>query len=79
VIDPEAEVVRSYLEKEWIREVICNGRRCRTKFPIDMWNYFEVSSANMAKTNNAIEGWHCGFEATVDHIHSNILKFVEAI
>jgi len=33
----------------------------------------------MPKTNNAVEGWHTGFEATLDAIHPNIFKFISAI
>lgn len=32
----------------------------------------------MPKTNNAIEGWHTGFEATLDAVHPNIFRFVIA-
>ena len=32
----------------------------------------------MPKTNNAVEGWHMGFEATLNAVHLNIFKLVQA-
>ena len=44
-----------------------------------MWNYFESAKQSMPKTNNAVEGWHNGFESTVDSTHPNLFRFLEAL
>ena len=33
----------------------------------------------MPKTNNSVEGWHTGFDTTLEHVHPHIFKFIEAI
>ena len=44
-----------------------------------MWNCYASALKSMPKTNNSVEGWHTGFEATLDRVHPNIFKFVEAL
>ena len=37
------------------------------KFPIETWNCYEAAKGAMPKTNNAVGGWHVGFEANSEH------------
>ena len=48
------------------------------KFPIETWNCYRAATGAMPKTNNAVEGWHTGFEATLNAMHPNIFKLVQA-
>ena len=44
-----------------------------------MWNCFAAAAKCMPKTNNLREGWHKGFETTLEHVHPHIFKFIETI
>ena len=78
IIPTEAQDVMDYFEDTWVERASRRGRR-PPRFLINMWNCFEAAAESMPKTNNAVEGWHTGFEATVDAVHPNIFKLVEAL
>ena len=44
-----------------------------------MWNCNEAAVEAMPKTNNSVEGWHRGFESTVETYHPNVFRFIEAL
>lgn len=78
IIPAEAQTVLDYFEDTWIGRPHRRGRRTPL-FPIDMWNCNEAAADDMPKTNNAVEGWHNGFESTLDATHPNIFRLVEAL
>lgn len=78
IIPAEAEDVLLYFEDNWVGRPHRRGRR-NPKFPLEMWNCYEHALKSMPKTNNSVEGWHTGFEATLDRVHPNIFKFLEAV
>ena len=49
------------------------------RFSLEIWNCHEGVRHHLPKTNNSIEGWHCGFEMQISAQHHNIWKFIEAI
>jgi hypothetical protein len=78
IIPPEATDILDYFEDTWVGRPHRRSRR-PPKFPIKMWNCSRVAAKSMPKTNNAVEGWHTGFEATLDAVHPNIFKLLEAL
>lgn len=78
ILPPEAQPVMDYFEDTWIGRPHRRRRR-PPLFSHDMWNCVEGVRLGLPKTNNAIEGWHRGFEQQISSEHPNIWKFVEAI
>jgi len=77
VLPPEATDVVDYFEDTWIGHPNRRGRRA-SKFAVQMRNCYEAGEGGMPKTNNVMERWHTGFEATLGAVHPNIFKFLEA-
>ena len=78
IIPGEAEDVLEYFESTWIGRSHRGGRR-NSKFALAMWNCYEAATKSMPKTNNSLEGWRIGFEATLHRVHSHIFKFLGAL
>ena len=75
IIPDEAASILNYFEYTRIGPSIRN-RREPPKYAHNLWNCSEAASKDMPKTNNAVEGWHTSFEATLDTVHSHIYKFL---
>lgn len=58
---PKARPVLDYFDKVWM------GRHGLKEplFPHIMWNYHSAVVGNLPRTNNAVEGWHSGFNSLI--------------
>ncbi|XP_031350480.1 uncharacterized protein LOC116176146 [Photinus pyralis] len=79
VFPPEAQPVIDYFEDTWIGRPDRRLRRRAPRFAHVMWNCYNSVLENLPKTNNALEGWHRGFQEMVGGNHPNIWKFVNAL
>ena len=48
-------------------------------FPIDFCYMFHRTDGELPRTNNAVEGWHRGFQAHVSACHPVFWKFLEVL
>lgn len=80
IFPQELEPVLDYFEDTWIGRYQ-RGRRNRRapRFDLQLWNCFDAAMQNMPKTNNAVEGWHHSFEATVNTVHANVYRLFNAL
>ena len=46
---------------------------------MDMWNVYFRAIDDLTRTNNALEGFHRGFESMLQMSNPDIWKFIEAI
>uniref|UniRef100_A0A915DMQ4 Chitin-binding type-2 domain-containing protein n=1 Tax=Ditylenchus dipsaci TaxID=166011 RepID=A0A915DMQ4_9BILA len=46
-----------YFEKVWVGRMV-NAVRCDPRFPISLWNCYELAKEGKAKTTNSLEAWH---------------------
>ena len=53
-----------------------NAARRPPVFPINLWNMFHRTDAELPRTNNSIEGWHRSFNAQVSSYHPTFWKFL---
>ena len=61
------------------REGSQSGRgRLSPKFPISLWNCYQAVLDGTARTNNAVEGWHRGFEPMLAG-HPTIWALIDAL
>jgi hypothetical protein len=72
----------SYFEHTYIRGRRRPGRVERygpAIFPIPTWNHFETASDGVARTTNAVEGWHYGLQALFQCHHPTLWSFMQGI
>ena len=48
-------------------------------FPIETWNHFETASEGVARTTNAVEGWHFALQALFQCHHPTLWTFFKGI
>lgn len=68
-----------YFETTWIGKLRRSRRRQQPMFPIPDWNIHERIVQNIAKTNNAVEGWHRGFQSILGGHHPTIWRLIKAL
>ena len=66
----------AYFQKTYIRGDLI-GRK--TLFPISLWNHYQNAVCGLARTTNAVEGWHLGVTALFQGSHPSIHTFLEKI
>lgn len=71
----EIDDILDYFEKIWLGKKQ-RSRRKNPRYPIKLWNCYELAKENIAKTNNAVEGWHRGFDTLTSVYHENIFKTI---
>ncbi|CAF3918353.1 unnamed protein product [Rotaria sp. Silwood2] len=78
--DDEADDFLGYFKKTWIGEPKKRGTgRKKPLFPIELWNVYDRTVANLPRSNNSIEGWHNAFAKRVAIAHPSISKLTEKI
>ena len=79
--NPELLPFLEYFEATYIGLPNRRGQPGRPvpRFPINFWNMFERTQAGIARTNNIVEGWHSGLEATMGFHNPSIWKFMDAM
>ena len=68
--------ILEYFEDNYIGRFRRNAQRAHPRFGIDLWNMFHRTADELPRTNNCLEGWHRGFQATVASCHPLFWKFV---
>ena len=68
-----------YFEDNYVGRPNRNGVRRKPKFPVNMWNVYLRTVENLPRTNNALEGFHRGFESMLQAAKPDVWKFLEAI
>ncbi|CAF1612797.1 unnamed protein product [Didymodactylos carnosus] len=53
-----------YFEDTYVGRIMNRNRRAEPRFHISMWNCFERIEKELARTTNAVEGWHNSFHVT---------------
>ncbi|ODM88747.1 hypothetical protein Ocin01_17935 [Orchesella cincta] len=74
----DMECLVDYVEDNWIGGNR-RGKARPPRFDIAEWNYFHRVAEDLARTNNAVEGWHRGFQSQLGAAHPTIWKFIETI
>lgn len=77
--EEELEGIISYFELTWIGVRMRSGRRKSPLFSVEMWNCFDAVANDLPRTNNAVEGWHHGFNNRVRLSHTSLGKFKEVL
>lgn len=72
-----AQPLIDYFEDTFIgRPLRRNGRR-EPLIAIDIWNVCSRLDDELPKTNNSVEGWHRGFQASLSCAHPSLWKLIE--
>ena len=66
-----------YFEDNYIGRFRYNAPRRRPTFNIQTWNMFHRTGNELPRTNNAVEGWHRGFQSHVTACHPSFWKFID--
>ena len=80
--DERIDDVVTYLERTYIRGRRRPGRVEQYNaaiFPPAVWNKFEDAGDGIARTTNAVEGWHFSLQALFLCQHPNMWTFLEGI
>jgi len=62
----------NYFEGTYIDRPNRRGHRKPALFDITIWNCYELIQKDIPRTNNAIEGWHNGFNSMLHAVHPSI-------
>lgn len=79
VLPAEAQSIVDYFEDTWIGRINRRGQRRPPTFAVESWNCYVAAVDGLAKTNNAVEGWHRAFMEVVRAHHPCIFKFISAL
>ena len=66
------EKLLSYFQKTYIR-----GTSKAALFLPSIWNHHNAACEGLARTNNAVEGWHYGIQSLFTGSHPNIWTFIQ--
>ena len=75
----DADGVLDYFVDHYVGRFRVNAQRGIPIFPIDFWNMFQRTDHELPRTNNAVEGWHRGFQAHISACHPVFWKFLEVL
>jgi hypothetical protein len=75
----DCDEIINYFEDVYIGRYRRNAARGAPLFGIQLWNMFHRTFDELPRTNNAIEGWHRGFQATVASCHPTFWRFLNCI
>src|SRR3954468_14215120 len=67
------------MDTTWIGFIARNGRACKPRYAIELWNFHESVLNNLPRSNNASEGWHTAFHSSFGSSHPTIWKFFDGI
>ena len=66
--------IAEYFEVNYIGQRLPDQSRRVPPFPIRIWNMHHRVTSKLARTNNAIEGWHNAFKSGINCHHPGFLK-----
>ena len=73
------DAVLDYVEDTYIGRQR-RGRPCDIPmFPIQIWNMYDRTFAQLPRSNNNVEGWYKRFQTTCGCVHPNIWKFINIL
>ena len=58
-----------YFEEHFIGRPDRRGNRRSQIFPLTLWNVNQRVVESLPRTNNSVEGWHCGFQCSLQCTH----------
>lgn len=67
-----------YFERTWVGDRNRRGSR-PPLFPIEMWNCYDATINDNARTNNPAEAWHRAFSATLQETHTSMGRLIDAL
>lgn len=79
IFSEEMFPVVDYFEDTWIGRPNNIIARRQPVFSHQLWNCYQTVLQNRSKTNNNLEGWHRGFQYTLNSLHPGFWLFVKAI
>lgn len=79
IFNEEMFPVVDYFEDTWIGRPNNILIRRPPSFSHNLWNCHNLVLTNRPKTNNNLEGWHRGFQSTLNSFHPGFWLFVKAI
>ena len=68
-----------YFEDTYMGRLNRNGTRRKARFEIPLWNVYHRTVNDLPRTNNAIEGFHRGFESMLQANKPDVWRFLDAI
>ena len=71
--------IKNYFEDTFVGKEMRKSTRRKSRFDMDMWNVYFRTIDDLPRTNNALEGFHRGFESMLQMSNPDIWKFIEAI
>ena len=77
--NPRAQDIANYFEDTYIGRPNRHGNRMSPMFPIDLWNVHLRTVEDKDRTNNQIEGFHCGFQSLIGAQVPNVFRFIEVL
>ena len=66
----------NYFGNTYIGMLREDNTRTAPLFPVPAWNMHNRVAAELARTNNSIEGWHSGMNSSIPYTHPAIWKFI---
>lgn len=75
------EDIAEYLDRTYIRGRPARGRRRAVppRYPLEMWNVYNRTIDDEARTNNAVEGWHHKFNKMVNKRRVSMFSLLDEI
>ena len=65
-----------YFETIYLGRAQRGGRRRAPRYSLNLWNQLERLEGELPRTNNLIEGWHRGCQASLDGEHPSVWKCI---
>ena len=72
-VSEKVEQFACYFQKTYIR-----GTSRAPLFEPSIWNQSNAASEGLARTNNAVEGWHYGIQSLFSGSHPDVWTFIRA-
>lgn len=77
-VDVGVQNIFAYAEKNWVGYWKRN-KFVAAKFPIELWNVYQLTLDGYPRTNNAVEAWHNAIKIFFGVHHPNIFNFIDGI
>jgi hypothetical protein len=74
-----AEPIVDYFEDNFIGRPDRRGNRRSPIFASTLWNVNQRVVESLPRTNNSVEGWHCGFQSSLQCSHPTLWKLLEQL
>ena len=71
--------VVKYFEDTYIGKLLPDQSRRVPQFPIRICNMFKSVEGELARTNNAVDGWHNAFQTSIACSHPTISKLFNVL